>query len=201
LFIIQGPISVAPCQTLISRFATFASLQVAARWSVAFDGLDDALLLPAINDVLALSFWVKLHMDCGANCTTNSTHSFTLVGSPLPEYRVSSRCESPFSSRPSRGMAHSGAKVANRDVRDSGWEGGRSRGRFATPADSPRHDGTPYRAPGTGLRVRLSGLGFVHRSRAILSRLAKPPSHDSQLFASLYGATDAAHGASGGLQR
>jgi hypothetical protein len=30
LSIIQGPISVAPCQTLVSRFATFASLYLAA---------------------------------------------------------------------------------------------------------------------------------------------------------------------------
>jgi hypothetical protein len=42
--------------------------------------------------------------------------------------------------------------------------GDRSRGRYATPADSPRHDGTPYR----GLHVRRWGLGFVHRSRTII---------------------------------
>ena len=72
----------------------------------------------------------------------------------------------------------------NRDERGFGWEvavcgsmgscadttkkllivtgfrvGDRSRGRYATPADSPRHDGTPYR----GLRVRRWGLGFAHR--------------------------------------
>jgi hypothetical protein len=41
------------------------------------------------------------------------------------------------------------AKVANRDARGFGW-GGRSRGRCATPADFPRHDGTWYRR----LRVR-----------------------------------------------
>jgi hypothetical protein len=34
--------------------------------------------------------------------------------------------------------------------------GDRSRARFATPADSPRHDGTPYR----GLHVRRESLGF-----------------------------------------
>jgi hypothetical protein len=39
---------------------------------------------------------------------------------------------------------------------------------FATPADFPLHDGTPFR----GLRVRRWGLGFVHRSRAILCRPA-----------------------------
>jgi hypothetical protein len=44
--------------------------------------------------------------------------------------------------------------------------GGRSRGRFATPADFPRHDGTPYR----GLRVRRWGLGFFHHSRTIFCR-------------------------------
>jgi hypothetical protein len=47
----------------------------------------------------------------------------------------------------------------------------RSQGRFATPADFPLHDGTPYRV----LHVRRWGLGLVHRSRAIsLSRRAKP---------------------------
>jgi hypothetical protein len=44
--------------------------------------------------------------------------------------------------------------------------GDRSRGRFATPADFPRDDGTPYRK----LHVRRWGLGFVHHSRAILCR-------------------------------
>jgi hypothetical protein len=44
--------------------------------------------------------------------------------------------------------------------------GDRSRGSYATPADFLRHDGTPYR----GLRARRWGLGFVHRSRAILCR-------------------------------
>jgi hypothetical protein len=44
--------------------------------------------------------------------------------------------------------------------------GDRSRGRYATPADFPLHDGTLYR----GLQVRLWGLGFVHRSRAIFCR-------------------------------
>jgi hypothetical protein len=32
LSIVQGPLSVAPCQTLISRFATFASLYHRLRW-------------------------------------------------------------------------------------------------------------------------------------------------------------------------
>jgi hypothetical protein len=40
----------------------------------------------------------------------------------------------------------------------------RSRGRFATPADSPHQDCSAYR----GLHVRRESLGFVHRSRAIL---------------------------------
>jgi hypothetical protein len=48
--------------------------------------------------------------------------------------------------------------------------GGRSRGRYATPADFPRHDGTSYR----GLRVRRWGLGSVH-SRAILCRAVPNP--------------------------
>jgi hypothetical protein len=49
--------------------------------------------------------------------------------------------------------------------------GGRSRGRYATPADFPRHDGTPYR----GLRVRRWGLGGVPRSRSTLCRAVPNP--------------------------
>jgi pentatricopeptide repeat protein len=56
-------------------------------------------------------------------------------------------------------------KVANRANRDSGGQMS-SRGRFATPADFPRHDSTPYR----GLRGRRWGLGCVHRSRPIFGR-------------------------------
>ena len=51
-----------------------------------------------------------------------------------------------------------------------GW-GVASRGRYATPTDSPPHGGTPYR----GLRVRRWGLGFVHRSRAIFCRAVPDP--------------------------
>jgi hypothetical protein len=43
---------------------------------------------------------------------------------------------------------------------------GRSRGRFATPADFPLHDCSPY----SHVHVRREGLGFVHRSRAIFCR-------------------------------
>jgi hypothetical protein len=38
-----------------------------------------------------------------------------------------------------------------------GWEMS-SRGHFATPADPPRHDGSPYR----GLHVRRERLGFLN---------------------------------------
>jgi hypothetical protein len=44
--------------------------------------------------------------------------------------------------------------------------GGRSRGRYATPAGFPLHDGTPY----WWLRVRRWGLEFFHRSRTIFCR-------------------------------
>jgi hypothetical protein len=54
--------------------------------------------------------------------------------------------------------------------------GDRSRGRFATPADSPLHDGTPYR----GLRVRRWDMGLVHRTRTIL--VAQTLTYDSQRF-------------------
>jgi hypothetical protein len=57
------------------------------------------------------------------------------------------------------------AKVANRDVRGSGWEMS-SRGRFGTPADSPLHDCSPDQ----GLHARREGLGFVRRSRTLFCR-------------------------------
>jgi hypothetical protein len=58
------------------------------------------------------------------------------------------------------------AQVANRVALGTFRVGGRSRGRYATPADSPLHGGTPY----GGLHVLRWGLGFVHRSRKILCR-------------------------------
>jgi hypothetical protein len=76
-------------------------------------------------------------------------------------------------------VSHSDAKrEANRNVRDFGW-GDRSRGRYATPADSPLHGNTPY----SHVHVRRIGLGFVSRSRTICwSPRAKPLSYDSQLL-------------------
>jgi hypothetical protein len=54
-----------------------------------------------------------------------------------------------------------------------GISGGRvrSRGVFATSADSPRHDGTLYR----GLHVRRECLGFVHHSNIIFCRPVPNP--------------------------
>jgi hypothetical protein len=58
----------------------------------------------------------------------------------------------------SRPHVHSDATVAKRYAR--GFRvGGRSRGRFATPADFPLHDGTPC----SHIHVRRGSLGFVHR--------------------------------------
>ena len=48
---------------------------------------------------------------------------------------------------------------------DFGWGDG-SRGRFATPADFPPQDCSPYQ----GLHVRRVSLGFAHRSRTIFCR-------------------------------
>ena len=56
--------------------------------------------------------------------------------------------------------------------------GDRSRGRFATPADFPRHDCRPTH---TFTRTTRK-LGFVHRSRDSLSPRAKPSIYDSQLL-------------------
>jgi hypothetical protein len=61
-------------------------------------------------------------------------------------------------------------RVANRDVRGFGREIAHG-GRFATPADFPLHDGTPYR----GLHVRRERLGFVPRSMTILCRAVPNP--------------------------
>jgi hypothetical protein len=65
-------------------------------------------------------------------------------------------------------------KVANRNVRDFGWEMS-SRGRFVTPVDFPLHDCSPDQ----GLHIRRESLGFVHRSRAIFCR---PVPNNSQLL-------------------
>jgi hypothetical protein len=46
-----------------------------------------------------------------------------------------------------------------------------SRGRFATPADSPLQECSPYRE----LPVRRESLGFVHHSRATLCHPAPKP--------------------------
>jgi hypothetical protein len=82
-----------------------------------------------------------------------------------------------FAKKSSQSSTSNGENVANRTglgIR----VGDRSRGRFATPADFPQHDGTPYR----GLHVRRERLGFVPRSRAIFCRSApNPNSYDSQL--------------------
>jgi hypothetical protein len=77
---------------------------------------------------------------------------------------------------------YSDDKMKRIDDRDFGWEVAHG-AVFATPADSPLHDGSSYR----GLRVRRRGLGFVHRSRAILCRAVPNPSVlRSQLFRSLH---------------
>jgi hypothetical protein len=62
--------------------------------------------------------------------------------------------------------------------------GDRSRGRFATPADSPRHDCSPC----SHLHVRRGSLGFVRRSRAIFCRPVPIPDVTIRSFASPYAA-------------
>ena len=56
--------------------------------------------------------------------------------------------------------------------------GDRSRGRFATPADSPHQDCSAYR----GIHARRESLGFVHRSRAIFCRPAPNPNRPIRNF-------------------
>jgi hypothetical protein len=81
-----------------------------------------------------------------------------------------------FCQREPRGTAME--KVANRNVRDFGWEMS-SRGRFATPADFSLHDCSPY----SHVHVRRESLGFVHRSRPIFCQpVPNPKRHDSQLL-------------------
>jgi hypothetical protein len=60
--------------------------------------------------------------------------------------------------------------------------GERSRGRFATPADFPLHDCSPYR----GLYVRRERLGFVYRSRTIFCRRVPNLTLRFAAIASLY---------------
>jgi hypothetical protein len=69
-------------------------------------------------------------------------------------------------------------KVATRDVRDFGRAIAHE-ARFATPTDSPRHDGSAY----SHVHVRRERVGFVHRSRVIFCRpVPKSLTYDSQLF-------------------
>jgi hypothetical protein len=78
---------------------------------------------------------------------------------------------SPALQRPRRPRdACSDGEVANRNGRDFGWEMS-SRGRFATPADFPRRDCSPY----SHVHVRRESLGFVHRPRAIFCRPVPNP--------------------------
>jgi hypothetical protein len=57
--------------------------------------------------------------------------------------------------------------------------GGRSRGCFATPADFPRHDGTPYR----GATRTPSGFGVCPSPKGhSLSRRAQASRYDSHLW-------------------
>jgi hypothetical protein len=63
-------------------------------------------------------------------------------------------------------LPYTDAKIANRNVRDFGCEMS-SRGRFATPADFPLRDCSPY----SHVHVRRESLRFVHRSRTIASIL------------------------------
>jgi hypothetical protein len=81
---------------------------------------------------------------------------------------------------PLRDITYSGEGVANRCVRGfrAGDDG--SRGRYATPADSPLHDGTPYR----GLHARRWGLGFVPGSRTVLCRPVPAPRDTIRNFVS-----------------
>ena len=68
------------------------------------------------------------------------------------------------------GTSYRDEKVANRNVRDFGCEVS-SRGSFATPADFPRNDCSPY----SHVHVHRESLGFVHRSRIIFCRPVPNP--------------------------
>jgi hypothetical protein len=51
------------------------------------------------------------------------------------------------------------------------FRGDRSRGRFATPTDSPLHDGSTY----SHVHARRERLGFVHRSGTVFCRSVPNP--------------------------
>ena len=73
---------------------------------------------------------------------------------------------------------HRTATQKLRIVREGFRVGDRSRGRFATPADSPLHDCCPY----SHVHVRRERVGFVPRSRTVFCRAEPNPCSDSQLL-------------------
>ena len=90
------------------------------------------------------------------------------AGKSLPSHKV--RClpcpsTTGYSASMVRGRCTAMKKVANRNVRDFGWEI-RSRRRFTTPADSPLHDGSAY----SHVHARRESLSVVHHSRSLLCR-------------------------------
>jgi hypothetical protein len=91
------------------------------------------------------------------------------ASSPAAHYAPSGTCgHTQLGLRSSRHTAKQKLRIVT--LRVSGWEIGEVC--FATPADFPRHEGTPYRR----LRARRWGLGFVHRSRIIFCRAVTNPS-------------------------
>jgi hypothetical protein len=95
------------------------------------------------------------------------------------------RTAPPRGERPARPHTRRTAvkQFANRNEWDFGWKMN-SRGRFATPADSPRHDCSPY----SHVHVRRESLGFLHRSGTSFCRpVPNPKCHRFAAFSPLYG--------------
>jgi hypothetical protein len=76
-----------------------------------------------------------------------------------------------------RRVAYSDEKSCDRN-REGFRVGDRSWGRYATPADFPLHDCSPY----SHVHVRRESVGFVHHSRTILCRTLPNPNDTIRNF-------------------
>jgi hypothetical protein len=165
--IIQGPFSVAPCQTLSITIRNF--FVAVPRVSAAPSECAQSNTRGNTSRGSAVN-----RRDCSATCLVcvflNAAAAVS-ASTSTPLRRVAPSHSETLESR-GRGLAllvapqllpvqelYSGGKVANRNVGFSGR--GRSRCLFATPAEFPLQHCSPY----SHVHVRRDSLGFVHCSR------------------------------------
>jgi hypothetical protein len=148
LSIVQGPFSVAPCQTL----TTHSQLLHRCRRGAGRGGHQRLrAVLPG-------------HGQCAARQGREGKR--VRLRGLLQRTRRSAAVRT----RLRGGASSDDTKLRIVTVRDLGW-GDRSQGRFATPADFPRHDGSPY----SHVHARRKSVGVVHRPRAIFCRPVPVP--------------------------